>query len=85
MMNHFSGVNEAGAGKGRIRAGSNDRGRWCEYDYKRADDGSFLATVSTWTEIPDGAGLVAYMSRGLPDRASAMRWIFSKVELLVED
>lgn len=84
-MTQAIGVGTAEKGKGKIRVGSESHGRWCEYDYRRIDDGSFVATISTWTEIPDGAGLVAYMSRGLPDRGAAMRWIFTKAQLFTEN
>lgn len=57
-----------------------------EYRYHRGDDGMFHGSVSTWSHEQDGAGLVAIMSRALPDRRAMLEWIFAKAEkLTLED
>lgn len=83
---HSGGFHGANSGSGTLRV-SSEKGSvaWVEYSYHKHDDGSFSGSISTWKHEPDGAGLVAYMSRALPTRMRMLEWIFGKAEKLVGD
>jgi len=86
-MQVAAGIHGAEQGQGRIqlRCKSNNKTVWIEYTYTRHDTGEFGGSVSTWKHDPDGAGLVAIMSRALPSRAAVLEWIYAKAEKLAED
>ena len=81
-----TGYHGATNGQGRIQMRHKDGARmmWVEYTYTRGEDGNFTGSVSTWSHEPDGAGLVAIMSRVLPTRAAMLEWIYAKAERLAE-
>lgn len=84
-MQQMKGEHGATAGHGMICVPQGTKAVYVEYRYHKGDDGTFHGSVSTWNHESDGAGLVAYLSRALPDRKAVLDWIFAKAEKLTQE